>query len=172
MPIALSLQAFFTSIITFISGRLRPSSNPPPSASSTGDDPESQQVTAPVPNTEPKINPNQFLLQWQNVVMAFCFTSAIEIAVLFEQTKSSPLSVSFYLLSFVILIIFLSLFVAKSVGQNFTVTSQVLEKVAIFLAATSFIITITIPFPLLLKCTTWALYALCLIIIVICNKLK
>ncbi|GAY53251.1 hypothetical protein CUMW_147920 [Citrus unshiu] len=170
MSLTSCLQACFTSIITFISGQLGPSSNPPPSSSSTDDDSESQQVAAPIPNTEQKINPNQFLLQWQNVVLAFCFTSTIEIAVLFEQTKS-PLSVSFYLLSFVILIIFLSLFVAKSVGQNFTATSQVLEKVAVLLAATSFIITITIPFPLWLKCTAWALYALCLIIIVICNKL-
>ncbi|GAY53254.1 hypothetical protein CUMW_147950 [Citrus unshiu] len=170
MSITSNLRAFFTSIITFISGQLRPSSNPPPSSSSTDDDLESQQVTAPIPNTEQKINPNQFLLQWQNVVLAFCFTSAIEIAVLFEQTKS-PLSVSFYLLSFVILVIFLSLFVGKSVGQSFTVPSQVLEKAPIFLAATSFIITITIPLPPWLTCTTRALYALCLIIIVICNKL-
>ncbi|ESR56179.1 hypothetical protein CICLE_v10024327mg, partial [Citrus x clementina] len=94
-------------------------------------------------------------LQWQNIVIAFCFTSAIEIAVLFAQAKSFPLSISFYLLSFVILIIFLSHFVAKAVGENFTVTSKFLEKLIVFLAATSFIIAITIPFPLWLKCTAW-----------------
>ncbi|KAJ4723581.1 putative GTPase IMAP family member 1 [Melia azedarach] len=173
MSIAEKLRPFLTSVQSFLS-QLRPRSDPSRSSSPTLPvsspsirDSESQAVTAP--NTQQVHNPNQFLLQWQNVVMAFCFTSALEIALLFAQTKSQ-LSVSFYLLSFVVLLIFLSLFVAKFVGEKFVFTSQVLEKVAVLLAATSLILTITIPLPLRLKCAAWTLYALCLFIVVICNK--
>ncbi|KAJ4723585.1 putative GTPase IMAP family member 1 [Melia azedarach] len=173
MSIAEKLRPFLTLVQSFLS-QLPPRSDPPPSSlptlpasSPSTRDSDSQAVSAP--NTQQVQNPNQILLQWQNVVMAFCFTSALEIALLFAQTKSQ-LPVSFYFLSFVILLVFLSLFVAKFVGEEFVFTSEVLEKVAILLAATSFILTITIPLPLSFKFAVWTLYVVCLFIVVICNK--
>ncbi|KAJ4723576.1 putative GTPase IMAP family member 1 [Melia azedarach] len=103
------------------------------------------------------------VVDWPNVVMGFCFTSAVEIA-----KAKSDLSPSYYPLSFAILLTFLCLFVAKLIAQKFIFASQVLQKVAIFVAATAFVFATTIPFPLPLKCATWALYAVSLLFTAIC----
>ncbi|KAJ0035882.1 hypothetical protein Pint_25844 [Pistacia integerrima] len=95
--------------------------------------------------------------------MTFCFTAALEIALLFAQIQSQ-LPVSFHILSF---LIFLFLIVANIIGHDFTTISQVLELVSVILVATTVVFTIAIPFPLSLKCVTWALYAISLLIILI-----
>ncbi|KAJ0091373.1 hypothetical protein Patl1_12430 [Pistacia atlantica] len=80
---------------------LQTSDRPPPlqTPSSSSMDLESQVVVAP------QQNGNQFLHHWQNVFMTFCFTSAVEIAILFAQIQSQ-LPVSFHILSFAIFLIF------------------------------------------------------------------
>ena len=101
--------------------------------------------------------------------MAFCFSSSLEIAILFAKTNSE-LSPSFYLLSFAILLTFLSLFVSKLIAHKSAAASQVLEKTAIIVAATALVLGTTIPFssnkP---KRAAWALYAASLLTIFICN---
>ncbi|TXG72763.1 hypothetical protein EZV62_001342 [Acer yangbiense] len=150
------LQAIWSLFINLMS-RLHPSSSGQLSSSSSADDLEAQQpVTPPVEQ-----NQRQFWLQWRNIVMAFCFTSALEIALLFAQTKSQ-LPLSFYILSLAILLTFLCLFVANFIGPHFTNTAQVLEKIAALLFATTVVFTIAIPLPLILKCVIWALYAIAL----------
>ncbi|TXG72767.1 hypothetical protein EZV62_001346 [Acer yangbiense] len=125
--ISSSVQKFCASITSFVSQiplRLHPPT--PPSSSQPQSSPpidiESQLVTTPVENQ------NQILLQWKNIGMAFCFTSALEISLL---------------------------------------TAQVLEKIAVLLVATAVVFTITFPFPLILKCVTWALNAISLIVVLI-----
>ncbi|KAL5848333.1 hypothetical protein ACOSQ4_006346 [Xanthoceras sorbifolium] len=142
------------------------SSGPLSSSSSTTDDPEVQPVTAPVVVVEQ--NHNQLWLQWRNIVMAFCFTSALEIALLFAQTKFQ-LPLCFHFLSFAILLTFLCLFVANFIGPHFTNIAQVLEKIAVLIVATALVFTIAIPLPLSLKCITWGLYAIALFTVLICQ---
>ncbi|KAJ0093306.1 hypothetical protein Patl1_26451 [Pistacia atlantica] len=98
--------------------------------------------------------------------MACCFDSALKTAVLFAETKSE-LPLSFLIFSFANLLTFLSLFLAKFIAPKFAVVCQVMEKVAVVSAVTAFIITIAIPFPQSLKCITWALYAISLLILLI-----
>ncbi|KAL5851257.1 hypothetical protein ACOSQ3_006375 [Xanthoceras sorbifolium] len=129
-----------------------PSSSQPQSAPSIN--PESQLVLTPVLDPE---NQNQILLQWKNIAMGFCFTAALEISLFFAQNKFQ-LSISFHLLSFAILLIFIFLFVSNFIAHKFPTTAQFMEKIAVFLAATVFVFTITIPFPPSLKCVIWALY--------------
>ncbi|KAL5784097.1 hypothetical protein ACOSQ2_006489 [Xanthoceras sorbifolium] len=141
--------------------------HPPPSSSQPQSppsiDPESQLVITPVLDPE---NQNQILLQWKNIAMGFCFTSALEISLLFAQTKSQ-LSISFHLLSFAILLIFLCLFVSNFIAHKFPTTVQVMEKIAVLLAATVVVFAIAIPFPLSLKCVIWALYVISLIAVLV-----
>ncbi|KAL5784110.1 hypothetical protein ACOSQ2_006502 [Xanthoceras sorbifolium] len=177
MFITQTFNAIFFLIIT-IRSQIRPTSDPPSSSStpppssfsSNADDLESQPVTTTAIVAEHNHNHNQFTLQWQNIVMEFCFLSALKIALLFEQ-KKSQLPLSFYLLSFAILLTFLSLFVANFIGPHFKNTAQVLEKIAVMLGATIVVFTITIPLPLSLKCIAWALYAIALFTVLICRYL-
>ncbi|KAK3183323.1 hypothetical protein Dsin_030609 [Dipteronia sinensis] len=162
MSITECLQAIWSLFINLMS-RLHPTSDDPPSSSSA-DDLEAQQQ--PVVVVEQ--NHSQFWLQWRNIAMAFCFTSALEIALLFAQTNSQ-LSVSFYILSLAILLTFLCLFVANFIGPHFTNTAQVLEKIAVLLVVTTVVFTIAIPLPLILKCVIWAFYAIALFAVLLCQ---
>ncbi|KAJ0033991.1 hypothetical protein Pint_25834 [Pistacia integerrima] len=76
--------------------------------------------------------------------MAYCFDSALKIAVLFAQ-KKSELPLSIHIFSFAILLTFLCLFVAKFIAPKSDVASKVVEKVAVLIAVTAFIISVTIP---------------------------
>ena len=108
------------------------------------------------------------VLEWQNVIIAFCFSSAIDITILFAQPKSE-LSPLYCVLSFAILTTFLSLFVSKFIVHKFAAASQVLEKAAAIVAATALVLATTIPYSTKLKYATWSLYAVSLLTIVICN---
>ncbi|KAK2654280.1 hypothetical protein Ddye_014136 [Dipteronia dyeriana] len=130
----------------------------PPSSPSPPTDIESQLVSStPV---------RESLLQWKDFAIRFCFAAPLETALLFGQTKSQ-LSISFHLLSFLALLTFLFLFVSHFIPHKCAGMAQVLEKIAVLLFATALVVTVTIPFPLILKCVTWALYAICLIVILI-----
>ncbi|KAK0607918.1 hypothetical protein LWI29_022605 [Acer saccharum] len=168
--ISSSVQKFCATITSFVSQislRLNPPT--PPSSSQPQSSPpidiESQLVTTLVENQ------NQIMLQWKNIGMAFCFTSAFEISLLFAKTNSQ-LSNSLHLLSFAIFLTFLFLFVSNFIAHKYARTAQVLEKIAVLLVATAVVFTITIPFPLILKCVTWALYSISLIVVLIGQKLE
>ncbi|KAK3204354.1 hypothetical protein Dsin_018400 [Dipteronia sinensis] len=157
--ISSSVQKFSATITSFVSQipqRLHPSTTP--SSSSPPIDIESQLVSS-----TPVENQNHILLQWKNIAMAFCFTSALEISLLFAQTNSQLSN----LLSFLILLTFLFLFVSNFIANKCARTAQVLEKIAVLLVTTAVVFTITIPFPLILKCVAWALYAISFIVVLI-----
>ncbi|KAJ0035883.1 hypothetical protein Pint_25847 [Pistacia integerrima] len=156
MAISQSVKEFFLSLIRFIISQMSqirqrmypPPSSQPPSSSST--DIESQAAVVPQQNHNPLLH------QWGNILMAFCFTSALEIAILSAQIQSQ-LPVSFHILSFAILLIFLFLLVSSFIGHHFKTINQVLELVSVILFATTFVFTIAIPFRLSLKCLAWTL---------------
>lgn len=111
------------------------------------------------------------VFEWQNVIMGFCFSSALEIAILSAETQKE-LSPSFCVLSFAILLTFLSLFFSKLIAHKFPAASKAIDKAAIFVAATTFALATTIPLIAKfrkLKYAVWALYALSLLIIFACN---
>ncbi|KAB1200668.1 hypothetical protein CJ030_MR0G006653 [Morella rubra] len=89
-------------------------------------------------------------VEWQNIIMAFCFASALSIALQSLQIHS-PLPLSCHLLSMAILLTFSALFVAKFVRSKFPTAARVLEQVAVFVAAGGFFLAIAIPLPLHLK---------------------
>ncbi|KAK1589230.1 hypothetical protein Q3G72_031749 [Acer saccharum] len=134
-----------------------------PSSPSPPSDIESQVVSStPV---------SKSLLQWNNFVIGFCLAVPLETALLFAQTKSQLL-ISFHLVSFLAFLTFLLLFVSHFIADTWSATAKILEKIAVLLVATAVVVTVTIPFSLILTCFTWALYAISLIVILIARLIK
>ncbi|KAJ6859923.1 hypothetical protein NC651_036292 [Populus alba x Populus x berolinensis] len=106
--------------------------------------------------------------EWQKVLTSTCFILALQIALHFHQITDSKLD-SLHLVCILVAVIFSCLFVSHFITAKFPMTSKVLGKVAVFLAATVFFITISIPFPPRVKWTTWIIYAISLLVIAICN---
>ncbi|KAK9278600.1 hypothetical protein L1049_028173 [Liquidambar formosana] len=140
----------------------RPPSSPPSPAL----DLEAQVATSV--HAQAQQNPN-----WLKIVLAFCFSSAIEIALQSVQSQYShaQLPQTFHLLSLAILFSFASLFVAKFITSKSPVAARVLEQVGVFFAATAFFLAVTIPLPQSLKWIAWAVYAVCVLTILICHRL-
>lgn len=107
-------------------------------------------------------------MDWVKVMVAFCFSSAVDIAILSFQvhTHLPPL---FFLVSLAILFAFTSFFVSKFVGSKFPRTAMVLERAGVFFVVTGFFIAITIPFPLCLRVVTWVVYAISFVFVIFCN---
>ncbi|KAL9342976.1 hypothetical protein Peur_063407 [Populus x canadensis] len=107
--------------------------------------------------------------EWQKVLISVCFISALQIALYFHQITDPKLD-SLHLVCIFIAFIFSCLFISHFINPaKFPKTSKVLGKVAVFLAATALFITISIPFPPGVKWAAWIIYAISLLVIVICN---
>ena len=144
MDIVHRFKAFLRSILGSRSPLLPTSSHSPPTL------PQPSQTT------------EQRNLQWQDIILGLCFTSAIGIAVQFLKTPSQ-LPPSFQLLSLTLVLTFSAVFVSKLISSKFPDTAQVVEKVAVFFAATAFFLAISITLPLNLKFFTWAIYGVLLL---------
>ncbi|KAL9377496.1 hypothetical protein Peur_028831 [Populus x canadensis] len=133
------------------------SSQPPPS-------PESQQnnILDAKPDLETEL---------RKTLLNLCFTAALQITIQYKQVAESEIHESINLISLAIAAIFASLFVSQFIGKKIPTASEVLEKVAFFLAATTFSFAIATPFPPGIKCAIWAVYIMSLIAIAICNCL-
>ena len=163
MDISLRFREFLLSILTFMSQLLPRSSHSPPAQPqpSQTTDPEATPVTPVVAEQNIKLqNP-----QWQAMVMGFCFTSALQIALQYMKTPSQ-LPLSFHLLSLTVVLTFSALFVAKLISSKYPVPAQVIDEVGVFFVNTAFFLAITIPMPLCLKFLTWAIYIVLLTVFV------
>ncbi|KAG6742428.1 hypothetical protein POTOM_053299 [Populus tomentosa] len=133
---------------------------------------ESQQLPPPTMNQEEDLvdNPHdEQVKEWQKVLISTCFTSGFEIALHFHQTTDSKRD-SLHLVCILVAFIFSCLFVPHFINPaKFPMTSKVLGKIAVYLAATAFFITISIPLPPGVKWATWIIYAISLFVIAICN---
>ena len=110
-------------------------------------------------------------LNWSKLVIAFCFGSALDIAHQAQSQSHRLPSTLYLLLCLSICVSFSCIFVAKFIGSRFSMSGRVLEHVGVLFAVTAFFLAITSPFPLSLKCTIWALYAVSLLAILISNLL-
>ncbi|KAG6768734.1 hypothetical protein POTOM_027663 [Populus tomentosa] len=107
----------------------------------------------------------------RTTLLSFCFAAALEITIQSKQVAESEIHKSINLISLAIAAIFASLFVSPFIGKKIPTASKVLEKVAFFLAATTFFFAIATPFPLGIKCAIWAVYIMSLIAIAFCTCL-
>ncbi|XVF69070.1 hypothetical protein PTKIN_Ptkin11bG0051300 [Pterospermum kingtungense] len=158
----------------------QPQRHPPSPSPSVSNDYESPQPQFPSPAPTPTTPPNlkqlqesllaaQHHLQWQNSVLAFCFSYALGVSLQFMGADQSNHHLPFplLLLSFLVLLAFIFILVAFFIHPNSTRTSQALEKLACLLAAAAFCHTLSIPFSFELKCAIWAVFLLSLFIVMI-----
>ncbi|KAJ6690924.1 IMAP FAMILY MEMBER 1 putative-RELATED [Salix koriyanagi] len=132
----------------------------------------SQQLPRPTMNEEEELanmSRAKLEMEWQKVLISMCCTSVLEIALHFHQITHPRLD-SLHLACILLAIVFSCLFVSHSINPTkFPRTTNVLGKVAAFLASTVFFIIISIPFPPGVKWATWIIYAITLLAIAICN---
>ena len=107
----------------------------------------------------------------RKTLLGLCFTAALQITIQYKQVAESEIHKSINLISLAIAAIFASLFVSQFIGKKIPTASTVLEKVAFFLAATTFFFAIATPFALGIKCAIWAVYIMSLIAIAFCTCL-
>ena len=168
-----NVKPFFLSIIPFIRQKL--GKWEPPAAASTVDIEAGLEL--PGQASAARNQESQLLttfvalqqdLQWLNVILTFCFTSAFEVSL--HQQQSSQTNQSNYssiFISFAILLTVVLLLVIKLIGERFTKIFQALEKVAILIATAAFFYIVVIPFPIGIKYSIWAILAISLLIAVV-----
>ncbi|KAJ6741249.1 hypothetical protein OIU79_001213 [Salix purpurea] len=160
-----------------------PSSQPQPSPSNTSS--ESQAPPSPespsgvrelLPHTISESQRNNILdakldleKELKKTLLGLCFGAALQIATRSKQVAESDIDNSISLLSLGTAAIFGCLLTSHFIGEKMPNTSRVLDKVAFFLAATTFFFAIATPCPLSIKCAIWALYIISLIAIATCS---
>ncbi|PON83625.1 hypothetical protein TorRG33x02_205820 [Trema orientale] len=107
-------------------------------------------------------------IHWPEVIMGFCFASALQIAALWSQLQSNFAPI-FDAVSIAILLSFTSIFVSKYIASKFPRAALVLEQLGVLFAVTGFFIAVTISFPKPLVIATWVVYVTCLFVIIFCN---
>jgi len=160
-----------------IDDRESQSSQPLPSSSNTTS--ESQSPTGGrLPLTINESQRNNVLdakpdleTELRKTLLNLCFTAAIQITIQYRQVAESEIHYSMNLISLAVAAMFASLFVSPFIGKKIPTASKVLEKVAFFLAATTFFFAIATPFSLGIKCAIWTVYIMSLITIAICTCL-
>ncbi|KAJ6366562.1 hypothetical protein OIU77_003030 [Salix suchowensis] len=163
----------------------QPQPSPSPSPSNTTSEsqaplsPQSPSgVRDPLPHTINESQGNNILdakldleKELKKTLLGLCFAAALQIATPSKQAAESGINNSISLLSLGTTAIFGSLFTSHFIGEKMPTASRVLDKVAFFLAATTFFFAIATPCPLGIKCAIWALYIISLIAIATCNFL-
>ena len=119
-----------------------------PQASSSSDtvDPELPDMAARDVTVGVVAHRHQHHMDWTDVMIGFCLTSALEIALVSVQVHTQ-LSATFHLLSLPILFVFVCFSFSEHMKSKFLVTGKVFQNFGVFFTITTFFIAITIPFP-------------------------
>ncbi|KAG7944355.1 hypothetical protein I3843_15G096600 [Carya illinoinensis] len=95
---------------------------------------------------------------WAKIMLPFCLTAAIDIALVHVQLHSQ-FPRDFHWLSLTILLA-VACFFAGFINPKYVGTAKVLVNCSVFFTYTSFFISITVPVSLPLKITSWLVYAI------------
>ncbi|GFY85701.1 hypothetical protein Acr_04g0004390 [Actinidia rufa] len=110
-------------------------------------------------------------LELPMLVLAFCLTAAIDIAIQSVQNRKQY-TLTFHLVCLMMVFALASIVVAKYVHQNYPNGARVLENIGVLFGITSFFFAITMSFPIWLTIISWLIYALSLLAILACNYPK
>ena len=111
---------------------------------------------------------------WADMMLAVCFASAFEIALLSAQLGSQShqhrhLSPLFLSASLALLLAFSSFCISKFLAPLFPKPALLLDRAGVVFVVTGFFIAMSIPLPYCLRVVTWTIYAVCLLVILICS---
>ncbi|KAM1802758.1 hypothetical protein ACFX12_028817 [Malus domestica] len=112
-------------------------------------------------------------LDWSNMIIMFCLTTTIGLALLPVQIHSGHLPVIFYFLGLSVLLAFTCILVSKFVHFSYCPAGisipQLFHNFGFFFGVTAFFISLTIPFPLWFKCVAYSIYVATFLFIRLCN---
>ncbi|KAK5846967.1 hypothetical protein PVK06_003268 [Gossypium arboreum] len=160
-----SIAAIFTKLCPELYQQEEPPSLQRP-ATVAGIDIERQpSPSSPQPQLSSQLHPLLALQnhqQWQNTVIAFCFSYALGVSLQYATPHQSNQHLPFpmVLLSFLVLLTFSLMLGAFFINPYCTTTSNALQKLALLLAAAAFTHTLSIPLSFELKCAIWAVFLL------------
>ncbi|RXH80455.1 hypothetical protein DVH24_004369 [Malus domestica] len=110
-------------------------------------------------------------LDWATIILAYCLSTTIGMALVPIQLHSKQLPISFCFLGLIIRLSFSSIFVSKFI-QYFKCSRIIVHLVHyfdVFFGVIAFFISITIPFPLWFKFTASIIYAALGLVILFCH---
>ncbi|KAM1204610.1 hypothetical protein FF1_005500 [Malus domestica] len=114
-------------------------------------------------------------LDWATIIVVFCLTAAIGIAVLPFQGSSGQfhLPVIFYFFGLSILLAFTCILVSKFIHFSYCPAgikiAPIFHQLGLFFGVTAFFISISIPFPSWFKCAALSIYVVTFLLVVLCN---
>ncbi|CAN6696728.1 unnamed protein product [Malus baccata var. baccata] len=112
-------------------------------------------------------------LDWPEIIIMFCLTAVIGLALLSVQIPSGQLPVIFYFLGLSVLLAFTCILVSKFVHFSYCPAGisipLLFHNFGLFFGVTVFFISITIPFPLWFKCAAYFIYVAAFLLIVLYN---
>ena len=108
---------------------------------------------------------------WNNAMLAFCMASSMAIALLPVRLHSQFQS-SLPCLALALLLGFTSFFLSVFIHAKFVVAVRLLQKWGQFFTVTAFFMAISLRFSLFFKCTSWAVYFISFLGIVISSCFK
>uniref|UniRef100_A0A7N2L0S3 Uncharacterized protein n=1 Tax=Quercus lobata TaxID=97700 RepID=A0A7N2L0S3_QUELO len=109
---------------------------------------------------------------WNNAMLAFCMASSMAIALLPAVRLHSQFQSSLPCLALALLLGFTSFFLSVFIHAKFVVAVRLLKKCGQFFTVTAFFMAISLRFSLFFKCTSWAVYFISFLGIVISSCLK
>ncbi|VVA23278.1 PREDICTED: T2 [Prunus dulcis] len=135
------------------------------------DDPE-----APAPAAKPQPSATTTTaadrnLDWGKIVVVYCLSTGVAMALIHTQVDPSKLPLSFFFLGLAVLLAFACIMVSKFVQHSNCprITVHLFHFFGVFFAVTAFFISITIPFPLWFKCTASVIYVASGLVVIFCN---
>ncbi|KAB2607494.1 hypothetical protein D8674_007211 [Pyrus ussuriensis x Pyrus communis] len=114
-------------------------------------------------------------LDWATIIVVFCLTTAIGIALLPFQGPSGQLHlpVIFYFLGLSVILAFTCILLSKFIHFNYCpggiTIAPIFHQFGLFFGVTAFFISISIPFPLWFKCAALSIYVVTFLLVVLCN---
>ncbi|GMN58029.1 hypothetical protein TIFTF001_027126 [Ficus carica] len=107
---------------------------------------------------------------WANALLPVCFGTSTALTMMSVQARSEiPTIIHLVLLG--VMLATASFLVSKFIVPKFPTTAHVFERVGVFVMVTAFFIAMSDPLPIYLKATTWVVYVVSLLVILVCSCL-
>nr|CCH50983.1 T2.4 [Malus x robusta] len=115
--------------------------------------------------------PRKHNLDWATIILAYCLSTAIGMALVPIQLHSKQLPLTFCFLGLAITLSFSSILVSKFIQNSKCprIIVHLFHHFGVFFGVITFFISITIPFPLWFKCTASVIYAASGLVILFCH---
>nr|CCH50993.1 T2.14 [Malus x robusta] len=110
-------------------------------------------------------------LDWAKIIVAYCLSTAIAMALIPIQLHSNQLPLTFCFLGLAILLAFTCIMVNKFIQHSNSpqIIVHLFHYFGVFFGITAFFISITIPFPLWFKCTASLIYVASGLVVLFCH---